>query len=122
VNEGYYIQKRIIEFAKLKRKSINHCLWVLGADWDEVYNTKRNGSSKLKAIKDYGSGDRSIYDRFNRAELRDWAGHLYKEALKKYHPDLHPENPRLYTEICQELSRAHLRAIEILQGGRRKYY
>ena len=60
---------------------------------------------------------RSIYDKYTRDELRSWAKYLYIEALKEYHPDKHPENPRLFTEICQELGKAYQQALHILNRG-----
>jgi len=86
-------------------------LLALGASRKEVYNRCWQ-DRKLKT--QCSATNRSIYDLYSKKELLSWAGHLYKEALKKYHPDLHPENPRLYTEICQELGKAYLRAVKIL--------
>jgi hypothetical protein len=104
------IQARITGFLNLKRKSINHCLLVLGAPHDEVYYSSNDRIPKTS----HRASNRSIYDNYERHELLAWARYLYVESLKKYHPDIHPENPRLYTEICQELGKAYLRAKRIL--------
>ena len=104
------VQKNIIKFANLKRKSINHCLVVLGASRDEVYYHCNN--RRLKTPNN--ASNRSIYDLYSKKELLDWVQYLYIKSLKKYHPDKHLENPRLYTEICQELSKAYLTAKKIL--------
>lgn len=112
------IQGKIIKFANLKRKSINHCLVVLGAKRNEVYftdaKTGRDNSNRINIGKPCKASRHSVYDNLSKPELLDWVKHLYKESLKKYHPDLHPENPRLYTEICQELGKAYLQAVKIL--------
>ena len=107
------IQIRIMDFLKLERKSINQCLMVLGAEWGDVYY----GANDRRLKQPCDASNRTIYRNYERAELFDWAEHLYFESLKKYHPDKHPENVRLYTEICQELSKAFLRAKKILNGG-----
>jgi hypothetical protein len=108
------IQKKIIHFSNLRRKSISHCLLVLGAPRAEVYHS--GNDRRLRTP--HNASSRSIYDDYTRQELLEWAEHLYVDALKRYHPDKHPENPRLYTEICQELSKAYLRARKILNGGK----
>ena len=110
------IQTKILRFANLRHKSINHCLHVLGASWDEVYNMKPNGQGYIGRFR--AAQNRSIYEKYSRPELMDWATHLYRTALIEYHPDKHPENPRLYTEICQELGKAYLQAKKILHRGK----
>ena len=111
VNE---IQSKIIKYTNKRNKSINHCLYVLGASWDEVYHISPTGQVNKKTI----GKNRSIYDNLERGELLDWAKHLYREAIIKYHPDKHPENERLYTEICQELGKVYNQAKKILLRGK----
>lgn len=115
------IQTKLIKFANIRKKSINHCLLVLGADVKEVYfdhNIQKKVNPRCKLLNPCNATPRSIYDDLSCAEMLDWAKHLYIESLKKYHPDLHPENPRLYTEICQELGKAYEHAKHILNCGR----
>jgi hypothetical protein len=112
VNE---IQSKITKFVNIRKKSINHCLVVLGANHKEVYCDFNDKFFK----QPHRASNRTIYDKFGREELLAWVEYLYIEALKKYHPDKHLENPRLYTEICQELGRAYLQAKNILNKGRK---
>ena len=106
------IQTRIIKFTNIRKKSINHCLWALGADWDEVYKIDPKHKNCIQ------TGKPTIYNLYQRSELSDWAKHLYRQALIENHPDKHPENVRLYTEICQELGKVYLQAVNILNRGK----
>jgi hypothetical protein len=108
------IQQNIIRFANIRKKSINHCLLVLGATKEEVYLDHNKRVFKTP----HRSTNYSIYDKYSREDLKDWLRYLYVEALKKYHPDKHPENAVLYTEICQELGKAYQQGEKILNGGR----
>jgi hypothetical protein len=91
------IQKVILNARNLKRPTINNCLLVLGASRSECYNFEGG-----------------IYNYYQKAEIVDWVHYLYRQALVEYHPDKHPDDIRVYTEICQELGKSYLQALEIL--------
>ena len=109
-NPGEYPSAKIF-FNPSKKPSLPHCLKELGAPIDEVYayygnktRPKSNGNYKW-AISD-----------MNNAEILGWAEYLYKEAMKKYHPDQHPKNIGMYTEYCQYLGEMIQRVREIING------
>jgi hypothetical protein len=80
---------------------------ALGASIYEVYS-----DSNLVGVKEGGKG--TIYQRYTVDELRDWVEHLYKEAVKKYHPDLHGGD-QYYVDLMATINLARDRALYILK-------
>ena len=87
-------------------RTIHQCLIVLGAKREDVY-VGWDGHRKK-----YGS----IYNRYERWELEYMAKELWKEAVKKYHPDQAPEEDReIYGHMTAEVNAAYNRILCILK-------
>jgi hypothetical protein len=104
------LETNLTYFQNRRRHSINFCLWVLGAPKDEVYYHEND---RILRTPQHAS-KRSIYDKYSKQELRDWATHLRNEALKKYHPDHHQGKEDYYTKICQDINEVYNTAMKIL--------
>ena len=104
------VSKEVKQTPNRRLSSINACLLVLGAPKKEVYRNTNSRRPKMPCR----ASRLTLYTQFSRQELFDWATHLYREALKKLHPDHHRENEKYYTQRCQELGEAYLRAEQIL--------
>ena len=85
--------------------SLNACLMILGADYDDVYNGERRG------IHSVGT----IYKRYEPYEIEYMASKLHLEAVKKFHPDLHRSRKAFYTKKLQEINAAYQRIKQILK-------
>lgn len=99
-----------IQHGVLNRKprslwTIHQCFIVLGAKRTDIYVGRENWN------KDY----RSIYNRYEKWELEYMARELWKESIKKYHPDRAPEDVReSYEHMTAEVNAAHDRIGYIL--------
>jgi hypothetical protein len=87
--------------------SLNKCLLLLGAPYDEVY--KPNVSGTRHTVRS------TIYDRYSKGDLRTWLEWLYGEYKKKYHPDRHLEDKEFYEWKFKEGQEAYLRAKGMLK-------
>lgn len=90
---------------KSSRWSINKCLFILGADWAFKYP---KGSQQRKPI--------SIYDRIDIDMLAVELKQLYRQAIKKNHPDVHsPDMKPFYTQRLQLINLAYNKGKNILE-------
>ena len=91
--------------------SINQCLVALGAPTSEVC-IKPGSHTRVPR----GRLRTSIYDRMGgKDQIWYRAKELYREGMKRNHPDKHNGAPER-EERCKELSKAYLRAKQILRG------
>ena len=81
---------------KRKTRSLNNCLYVLGAPHEEVY----------------GAG--GLNKRYEPWELEQTIESLYRLAIKKFHPDAHLNNKPLYEEKIKEIVQCYEDAMNIL--------
>lgn len=86
-------------------RTIHQCLIVLGAKREDVY-------IGWKDLNKY----RSIYHRYEKWELEYMARKLWKEAVKRYHPDRAPEEEReMYGYMTAEVNAAYDRILHLLK-------
>jgi len=122
------MQKQFIpkyEDGDVNNYSINKCLVELGAPPDEVYYCKypvnKQGHyynySKTRKMKIYHA-NRSIYSRYTKDELWNWAKYLYKEKLKEFHPDKHKTNKVFWNGYTAYLGQVFDKVKKILKIGK----
>jgi len=111
-NPGGYMTA-CITFNPKKKPSLAYCLKELGAPAEQVLKYR----SRLRYNCNASYNDENyILSDLQNSEILDWAEYLYKEKLKKYHPDLHLENQGMYIEYCQYLGEMINRVRRIIYG------
>lgn len=114
------VSRKLVYKHLIPKRSIQHCLVVLGAPWAEVYRDKK--------IKTYRAPTHnpirgtlymnSIYKRFSDGELLEWVEYLYRIARKRYHPDRHAtdkQNHDFYLEKMKQVNQAYDTATSLLR-------
>ena len=91
-------------------RTLHACLIALGANPKKVYS------------RGYHSPGRKIgtlYNRFSCEQLHYWLDELYQDNFK-WHPDLHPEDRKFYTQKMAIVNAAYQKGKKILRykGGR----
>ena len=114
------IETNLVYFQNHRKHSVNFCLWILGAPHSEVYVNRHGNDWRLRLPTN--AKQRSIYDRFSKHELRDWAKYLRNESLKKFHPDLHKGKEKYYTAVCQNINEVYAVAMKILDPRKKRHY
>lgn len=86
-------------------RTIHQCFIVLGAKRKDIYV---RGSDLVKR-------NRSIYNRYEKWELEYMAKELWKESIKKYHPDRSPKGEyEIYEYMTAEVNAAYDRILHLL--------
>ena len=102
---------------------MNRCLVVLGMPEGEVNVTRvnRSGNRVLWGAQGHcshvaarGPVTRTIYERYTTGELLELVDYYYKEAKRKWHPDIHPEQRGFYEEKFKGAMVAYDKATRIL--------
>lgn len=92
-----------------KKNSIYYCLSVLGVPDSELY-AKCSSGNKLLSKK-----ANTIYERWSKIDIYNYAKHLKKIQLRKYHPDINKGS-----EVCLErtklINEAFDMLVKILEG------
>lgn len=87
-------------------RTMQQCFLVLEAKRDDIYLTWKDTNKHL----------RSIYNRYEKWELEYMAKKLWKEAVKRYHPDRAPEAEReMYEYMTAEVNAAYDRILHLLK-------
>lgn len=95
--------------------SINKCLVELGAPVEEVYYSLEVVPYRMHP-KRYGKvrAYRSIYSRYSKDDLWNWAQYLYKQKVKEIHPDKHKVYKKAYEEYFKYIQQVFKKAESIL--------
>lgn len=91
----------IVKLRNIRTGSLNQAFEALGVPHSELYPINYYRTRKGT------SSERSTFKRRNpETDFIAWAEFLHKEQIKKWHPDLHPENQYFYTEKAKLLNAA----------------
>ena len=105
---------QIVEWEPKPRKfyKIQQALVELGATKYEVYARYQKQRRKFQPY--------SICSRFTYDEFKTWVHSLYRDAVKNYHPDLHPSLSDSYKWKMAQINEARDWALGWLESNKNR--
>lgn len=58
----------------------------------------------------------TLYARYSKGELMEWASRLYQQAKRTYHPDRHPPEQRdIYERVFKQCGECYENIMRVLK-------